>query len=114
MKCDFPDASGNPYLTFAAMLMAGLDGIKNKIDPGPNMDIDLFDDLSPEEEAKIPHVCSSLDEALKALDEDRDFLKEGGVFDDDTIDAYIALKMEEVQAFQASTHPLEFEMYYSC
>ena len=109
----FPDACGNPYLTFTALMMAGLDGIKNQIDPGKHMDIDLFEDLSPEEEAKIPHVCSSLDEALKALDEDRDFLKEGGVFDDDTIDAYIALKMEEVQAFQASTHPLEFEMYYS-
>ena len=109
----FPDACGNPYLTFTALMMAGLDGIKNQIDPGKHMDIDLFEDLSPEEEAKIPHVCSSLDEALQALDEDRDFLKEGGVFDDDTIDAYIALKMEEVQAFQASTHPLEFEMYYS-
>jgi glutamine synthetase len=109
----FPDACGNPYLTFTALMMAGLDGIKNKIDPGPNMDIDLFDDLSPEEEAKIPHVCSSLDEALSALDSDREFLKAGGVFDDDTIDAYIALKMEEVQAFQANTHPLEFEMYYS-
>ena len=109
----FPDSCGNPYLTFTALMMAGLDGIKNQIDPGENMDIDLFDDLSPEDEAKIPHVCSSLDEALKALDADRDFLKEGGVFDDDTIDAYIALKMEEVQAFQANTHPLEFEMYYS-
>ena len=109
----FPDACGNPYLTFTALMMAGLDGIKNKIDPGPNMDIDLFDDLSPEDEAKIPHVCSSLDEALKSLDEDREFLKAGGVFDDETIDAYIALKMEEVQAFQANTHPLEFEMYYS-
>ena len=109
----FPDACGNPYLTFTALMMAGLDGIKNQIDPGKHMDIDLFEDLSPEEEAKIPHVCSSLDEALQALDKDRDFLKEGGVFDDDTIDAYIALKMEEVQAFQASTHPLEFEMYYS-
>jgi len=109
----FPDSCGNPYLAFTALMMAGLDGIKNQIDPGQNMDIDLFDDLSPEEEAKIPHVCSSLDEALKALDEDRDFLKAGGVFDDETIDAYIALKMEEVQAFQANTHPLEFEMYYS-
>ena len=73
----------------------------------------LKEDLSPEQEAKIPHVCSSLDEALKALDADRDFLKAGDVFNDDTIDAYIALKMEEVQAFQANTHPLEFEMYYS-
>ena len=79
--------------------------LKNQIDPGENMDIDLFDDLSPEDEAKIPHVCSSLDEALKALDSDREFLKEGGVFDDDTIDAYIALKMEEVHIFkQILTH----------
>ncbi len=109
----FPDPCGNPYLTFASLMMAGLDGIKNQIDPGKNMDIDLFEDLSPEEEAKIPHVCSSLDEALKALDTDRDFLKAGGVFDDDTINAYIALKTEEVKAFQASTHPLEFVMYYS-
>ena len=109
----FPDSCGNPYYTFIALMKAGLDGVQNEIDPGENMDIDLFDNISAEEEAKIPHVCSSLDEALKALDSDRDFLKAGGVMDDDAIDAYIELKMEEVQAFQANTHPLEFEMYYS-
>ncbi|MBH32225.1 MAG: type I glutamate--ammonia ligase [Gammaproteobacteria bacterium] len=109
----FPDSCGNPYYTFMALMMAGIDGVQNETDPGENMDIDLFDNISAEEEAKIPHVCSSLDEALKALDSDRDFLKAGGVMDDDAIDAYIELKMEEVQAFQANTHPLEFEMYYS-
>ena len=109
----FPDSCGNPYYTFMALMMAGIDGVQNETDPGENIDIDLFDNISAEEEAKIPHVCSSLDEALKALDSDRDFLKAGGVMDDDAIDAYIELKMEEVQAFQANTHPLEFEMYYS-
>ena len=109
----FPDSCGNPYYTFMALMMAGIDGVQNETDPGENMDIDLFDNISAEEEAKIPHVCSSLDEALKALDSDRDFLKAGGVMDDDAIDAYIELKMEEVQAFQANTHPIEFEMYYS-
>ena len=109
----FPDSCGNPYYTFTALMMAGLDGIKNQIDPGPNDDRDLFDGLTAEEEAKIPHVCSSLDQALDALNNDRDFLKAGGVMDDDMIDAYIELKMEEVQAFQANTHPIEFEMYYS-
>ena len=94
------------------MLMAGLDGIRNKIDPGAPMDKDLYD-LPPEEEAKIPPVCSSLDQALAALDTDREFLKAGGVFDDDLIDGYIALKMEEVTTFRMSTHPVEFDMYYS-
>jgi glutamine synthetase len=108
----FPDSTANPYLCFAAMLMAGLDGIKNKIDPGAPMDKDLYD-LPPEEEAKIPTVCSSFDQALAALDADREFLKAGGVFDDDLIDGYIALKMEEVQTFRMSTHPVEFDMYYS-
>ena len=109
----FPDSCGNPYYTFTALMMAGLDGIKNEIDPGPNDDRDLFDGLTAEEEAKIPHVCSSLDQALDALNNDREFLKAGGVMDDYMIDAYIELKMEEVQAFQANTHPIEFEMYYS-
>ena len=108
----FPDPSANGYLAFAAMLMAGLDGIRNKIDPGAPMDKDLYD-LPPEEEAKIPTVCSSLNQALKALDADREFLKAGGVFDDDLIDGYIALKMEEVTTFRMSTHPVEFDMYYS-
>lgn len=108
----FGDASGNPYLTFVAMLMAGLDGIKNKIHPGDPSDKDLYD-LPPEEEAKIPTVASSLEEALKALDEDREFLKAGGVMDDDLIDAYIELKSEEVTRLNMTTHPVEFDMYYS-
>ncbi len=108
----FPDSTANPYLAFAAMLMAGLDGILNKIHPGDAMDKNLYD-LPPEEEANIPKVCFSFDEALKALDEDRDFLKAGGVFSDDLIDAYIELKMEEVTRLRMSTHPVEFDMYYS-
>jgi glutamine synthetase len=108
----FGDPAGNGYLTFAAMLMAGLDGIRNKIDPGSPMDKDLYD-LPPEEEKLIPTVCSSLDQALEALDADREFLKAGGVFDDDLIDGYIDLKMEEVTNFRMSTHPVEFDMYYS-
>jgi len=109
----FGDPTGNPYLTFAAMMMAGLDGIQNQIDPGPANDKDLYD-LPPEEEKKIPTVCSSLDQALEALDNDRDFLKAGGVFSDDCIDGYIDLKMEEVTELRMSTHPVEFDMYYSC
>src|SRR5210317_1497883 len=108
----FGDPAGNSYLIFAAMMMAGLDGIRNKIDPGPPMDKDLYD-LPPEEEKLIPTVCSSLDQALAALDADREFLKAGGVFDDDLIDGYIALKMQEVTKFRMSTHPVEFDMYYS-
>ncbi|MGV6852061.1 MAG: glutamate--ammonia ligase [bacterium] len=108
----FGDSAGNPYLTFAAMMMAGLDGIKNKIDPGEAMDKDLYD-LPPEEEKAIPTVCSSLDQALEALDSDREFLKAGGVFTDDVIDAYIELKMEEVTRLRMSTHPVEMDMYYS-
>ena len=109
----FGDAAGNPYLTFAAMLMAGLDGIQNQIDPGAPHDKDLYD-LPPEEEASIPKVCASLDQALDALDTDREFLKAGGVFSDDAIDGYIELKMEEVTALRQATHPIEFDMYYSC
>jgi glutamine synthetase len=108
----FGDPAGNSYLMFAAMLMAGLDGIANKIDPGPAMDKDLYD-LPAEEVKNIPTVCSSLAQALEALDADRDFLKVGGVFDDDLIDAYIELKMEDVTRFRMSTHPVEFDMYYS-
>ena len=108
----FGDASGNPYLTFAAMLMAGLDGIRNKIDPGEPMDKDMYD-LPPEEEAAIPHVCASLDEALDELDANRDFLKAGDVFNDDAIDGYIDLKREEVTRLRAATHPVELDMYYS-
>ena len=109
----FGDPTGNPYFTFAAMLMAGLDGIQNQIDPGPANDKDLYD-LPPEEDAAIPKVCASLDEALEALDQDREFLKAGGVFTDDAIDGYIELKMEEVTALRQATHPIEFDMYYSC
>ena len=109
----FGDPTGNPYLTFAALMMAGLDGIQNQIDPGPANDKDLYD-LPPEEEANIPTVCASLDQALEALDNDRDFLKAGGVFSDDCIDGYIELKMDEVTALRQATHPIEFELYYSC
>jgi glutamine synthetase len=108
----FPDPMANPYLAFAALLMAGLDGIENKIHPGDAMDKDLYD-LPPEEAKSIPQVCGSLREALEALDADRAFLKKGGVFDDDQIDAYIALKMEEVERLQLHPHPVEFDMYYS-
>jgi glutamine synthetase len=108
----FPDAASNPYLTFSAMLMAGLDGIKNKLHPGVAMDQDLYE-LSPNELKDIPTVCGSLREALNALDLDREFLTQGEVFDDDQIDAYIDLKMEEVLAFEQAPHPIEFKMYYS-
>ncbi len=109
----FPDSTANPYLAFAALMMAGLDGIKNQIHPGEAMDKDLYD-LPPEEEATIPQVVFSLDEALEALDQDRDFLKAGGVFTDDVIDAYIDLKNEEVQRLRLATNPIEFDLYYSC
>jgi glutamine synthetase len=108
----FPDPLANPYLGFAAMLMAGLDGIKNKLDPGPAMDKDLYD-LPKEELKSIPTVCGSLREALENLDKDRAFLKAGGVFDDDFIDSYIELKMTEVARFEMTPHPVEFDMYYS-
>ncbi len=108
----FGDAVGSSYLTFAVMLMAGIDGILNKIDPGSAMDKDLYD-LPPEEEKDIPSVAGSLDEALAALDADREFLKAGGVFSDDLIDGYINLKMQDVNRMRMTTHPLEFEMYYS-
>jgi len=108
----FPDPSGNPYLSFASMLLAGLDGIQNKIHPGDAMDKDLYD-LPPEEEAEIPKVCTSLDQALETLDQDRAFLTAGGVFTDDAIDGYIGLKMEEVTRLRMTTHPVEFDLYYS-
>ena len=108
----FPDPSANPYFAFAAMLMAGLDGIANKIDPGAPMDKDLYD-LPPEEIADVPVVCGSLRDALGALDADRDFLKAGDVFSDDLIGGYIDLKMEEVYAMEHTPHPVEFAMYYS-
>lgn len=108
----FPDSTGNPYFAFSAMLMAGLDGIVNRIDPGEPVDKDLYD-LPPEEEKNIRTVCFSLGEALEELDGDRDFLKAGEVFSDDLIDAYIDLKQDELTLLQKSTHPVEFEMYYS-
>ncbi len=108
----FPDPTANPYLAFAAMLMAGLDGIANKIDPGPAMDKDLYD-LPPKELKKIPTVCGSLREALQNLDKDRAFLKAGGVFSDDFIDSFIELKMQDVMRFEMTPHPVEFDMYYS-
>ncbi len=108
----FPDGAGNPYLGFSAMLMAGLDGIQNRIHPGDPMDKDLYD-LPPEELKDIPTVCGSLREALAALDADRGFLTAGDVFDNDQIDAYIELKTQEVLAFEQTPHPIEFQMYYS-
>jgi glutamine synthetase len=112
IEARFADSSANPYLCFASMVMAGLDGIKNKIHPGDPADKDLYD-LAPEEARNIPTVCHALDLALDALDKDRAFLKEGGVFTDDVIDAYIALKMQEVTKLRMSTHPVELELYYS-
>ncbi len=108
----FGDPAANPYLMFAAYLMAGLDGIQNKIHPGDAADKDLYD-LPAEEAAAIPTVASSLDQALAALDADREFLTAGGVFDDDMIDAYIGLKGTEVERLAMTTHPVEFDMYYS-
>lgn len=113
IECRFPDPICNPYLGFAAMLMAGIDGIKNKIHPGDAADKDLYD-LPPEEGKKIPTVCSSLEQALDYLERDHGFLLEGGVFSEDMIAAYIELKRAEVQRLNMTTHPVEFDMYYSC
>ncbi len=112
LEVRFPDSCGNPYLSFTAMMMAGLDGILNKILPGDPMDKDLYD-LPPEEEKEIPTVCFSLEQALEALDEDREFLTAGGVITDDLIDGYIELKAEELTRLRMTTHPVEFDMYYS-
>jgi glutamine synthetase len=108
----FPDAAGNPYLAFAAMMMAGLDGIKNRIHPGDPMDKNLYD-LPPEELQDIATVCGSLRDALGALEEDKDFLLAGGVFSNDQIDSYLELKWEEVYTFEHAPHPVEFDLYYS-
>ena len=108
----FPDATANPYLAYTAMLMAGLDGIKNKIHPGEAMDKDLYD-LPPEELQDVPTVSGSLREAIEALKADSDFLLQGDVFTQDQIDGYISLKWEEVFAFEHAPHPIEFQMYYS-
>ena len=112
LEVRFPDSNGNPYFMFTALMMAGLDGIQNKLEPGVPLDKDLYD-LPPEEEKEIATVCAGLDQALECLDADRDFLKAGDVFNDDCIDAYIELKMEEVTRFRMTTHPVEFDMYYS-
>ncbi len=108
----FPDPTCNPYLAFSALMMAGLDGVENKIHPGEAASKNLYD-LPPEEDAKIPTVCSSLEQALEYLDKDRAFLTRGGVFSEAFLDAYIDLKMEEVTRFRMTTHPVEFDMYYS-
>jgi glutamine synthetase len=112
IECRFPDSTANPYYAFAAMMMAGLDGIENKIHPGDAMDKNLYD-LPPEELKDVPTVCGSLREALDSLSADREFLKKGDVFTDDQIDAYIALKMDEVYALEHTPHPVEFKNYYS-
>ncbi|NLZ43056.1 MAG: glutamine synthetase, partial [Comamonadaceae bacterium] len=112
IEARFPDPTANPYLAFAALLMAGLDGVENRIHPGEAATKDLYH-LPPEEDAKIPTVCHSLDQALEELDRDRKFLTKGGVFSDNLIDAFIDLKMTEVTRFRMTTHPVEFDMYYS-
>ncbi len=109
----FPDCTANPYLAFTAMLMAGLDGIKNKIHPGDAMDKNLYD-LPPEELADVPTVCGSLREALVSLEADMDFLTQGDVFTKDMIEGYMDLKWEEVYNFEHTPHPVEYQMYYSC
>ena len=112
IEARFPDPTANPYLAFAALLMAGLDGVQNKIHPGDPADKNLYD-LPPEEDALVPTVCASLEEALNALKADHEFLLRGGVFSKDWIASYIALKEEDVRRMQMAPHPLEFEMYYS-
>ena len=112
LEARFPDAIGNMYLTFVSLLMAGLDGIENKIDPGPSFDKDLYS-LPPEELAGVPTVAASLTEALDNLDADRAFLKKGGVMDDDFIDSYIEIKRAECDRLAMHPHPVEFDMYYN-
>ncbi len=113
VEARFPDPSSNPYLCFAALLMAGIDGIRNKIDPGPSSDKDLYD-LPPEELAQIPTVCGSLREALEELEKDHEFLLAGDVFNRDQLEGYMALKWEEVYEFEHTPHPVEYKLYYSC
>jgi glutamine synthetase len=112
IEARFPDPHANPYLGFSALLMAGLDGIQNKIHPGEAMDKDLYD-LPPEEAAEIPQVATSLENALEHLQADHEFLTKGGVFSEDFIQSYIQLKTAEAERVARTTHPLEFEMYYS-
>lgn len=113
VEARFPDPAANPYLTFAALLMAGLDGIQNKIHPGEAADKNLYD-LPPEEEALIPTVAESLDVALQALRDDHEFLLKGDVFTKDMLEAFITLKEEEVRRVNVTVHPVEFDLYYSC
>jgi glutamine synthetase len=112
VEARFPDPLANPYLAFSALMMAGLDGVQNKIHPGDPADKNLYD-LPPEEDAKIPTVCSSLDQAMEALDRDREFLTRGGVFSNDLIDAYLDLKANELDRLRVTPHPVEFDMYYA-
>ncbi|HRM94957.1 MAG TPA: type I glutamate--ammonia ligase, partial [Alicycliphilus sp.] len=112
IEARFPDPLANPYLCFSALMMAGLDGVENKIHPGEAATKDLYH-LPPEEDKLVPTVCHSLDQALEALDKDRGFLTKGGVFSDNMLDAYIELKMGEVQRFRMAPHPVEYDMYYS-
>ena len=112
IEARFPDPLANPYLCFSALMMAGLDGVENKIHPGEAATKDLYH-LPPEEDKLVPTVCHSLDQALEALDADRGFLTKGGVFSDSMLDAYIELKMTEVQRFRMAPHPVEYDMYYS-
>jgi len=113
VEARFPDPAANPYLAFAALLMAGLDGIKNKIDPGAASDKDLYD-LPPEELAGIPTVCGSLREALNELEADHEYLLQGDVFTKGQLDGYMAIKWEEVYAYEQTPHPIEYKHYYSC
>lgn len=113
IEARFPDPACNPYLCFAALLMAGLDGIQNKIHPGEAADKNLYD-LPPEEEALIPTVAENLEVALKALEDDHEFLLKGGVFTKEMLEAYIELKRDEVERYNVTVHPIEFDMYYSC
>ncbi len=112
IECRFPDPTANPYLAFTALLMAGLDGIQQRIHPGDAMDKNLYD-LPPEESAQIPRVAHSLDQALDALLADRQFLLAGGVFTEDMLEAYVESKMTEVTRLRQAVHPIEFDMYYS-
>ncbi|MFL2799553.1 MAG: type I glutamate--ammonia ligase [Paracoccaceae bacterium] len=113
VEARFPDPAANPYLCFSALLMAGLDGIKNKTDPGQASDKDLYE-LPPEELKGIPTVCASLREAVESLEKDQDFLLQGDVFTKDQIQGYIELKWEEIYAYEHTPHPVEYKMYYSC
>ena len=112
IEARFPDPSANPYLCFAALLMAGLDGVINKIHPGDAMDKNLYD-LPPEELKEIPAVCSSLEQALDSLEADYEFLTKGGVFTKDFIDAFVAMKRKDVERVNMTPHPVEYELYYA-